>query len=115
MAVNYAQVRKTFGKPICEHQAIQLMLAEMATRYESGRLLTEAAAAAYGHVPVAPVNDVAQALENPFVTEQGLIVETGQNDGESTRLLVSPIRCPGEDMPQNQAPKTGADNARLLS
>jgi alkylation response protein AidB-like acyl-CoA dehydrogenase len=47
MAVNYAQVRKTFGKPICEHQAIQLMLAEMATRYESGRLLTEAAAAAY--------------------------------------------------------------------
>jgi crotonobetainyl-CoA:carnitine CoA-transferase CaiB-like acyl-CoA transferase len=68
-----------------------------------------------GHVPVAPVNDVAQALENPFVTEQGLIVETGQNDGESTRLLVSPIRCPGEDMPQNQAPKIGADNARLLS
>ncbi len=47
MAVNYAQIRKTFGKPICEHQAIQLMLAEMATRYESGRLLTEAAAAAY--------------------------------------------------------------------
>ena len=31
-AVAYAQVRKTFGKPICEHQAIQLKLADMATR-----------------------------------------------------------------------------------
>ena len=28
----YAQIRKTFGKPICEHQAIQLKLGEMATR-----------------------------------------------------------------------------------
>ena len=33
-AVRYAQVRKTFGKPICEHQAIQLKLGEMATRVE---------------------------------------------------------------------------------
>ena len=47
LAVAYAQVRKTFGKPICEHQAIQLKLGEMATRAESGRLLVDAAAAAY--------------------------------------------------------------------
>ena len=43
----YAQVRKTFGKPICEHQAIQLMLAEMATRLEASRLLVENAARAF--------------------------------------------------------------------
>jgi alkylation response protein AidB-like acyl-CoA dehydrogenase len=43
----YAQVRKTFGKPICEHQAIQLKLAEMATRVEAARLLVERAARAY--------------------------------------------------------------------
>ncbi|WP_121066965.1 acyl-CoA dehydrogenase family protein [Chachezhania antarctica] len=47
MAVAYAQTRKAFGKPICEHQAIQLKLAEMATRAEAGRLLTESAARAY--------------------------------------------------------------------
>jgi len=47
LAVAYAQQRKTFGKPICEHQAIQLKLGEMATRAESGRLLTEAASQAY--------------------------------------------------------------------
>ncbi|HEV3363619.1 MAG TPA: acyl-CoA dehydrogenase family protein [Acidimicrobiia bacterium] len=46
-ALRYAQQRRTFGKPICEHQAIQLKLGEMATRAEAARLLTEAAAAAY--------------------------------------------------------------------
>jgi len=46
-AVRYAQSRRTFGKPIAEHQAIQLKLADMATRVEAARLLTEAAARAY--------------------------------------------------------------------
>jgi len=46
-SVAYAQVRKTFGKPICEHQAIQLKLGEMATRCEAARLLVESAARAY--------------------------------------------------------------------
>ena len=43
----YAQTRKTFGKPICEHQSIQIKLADMATRGEAARLLTEQAAEAY--------------------------------------------------------------------
>ncbi len=43
-AVAYAQQRKTFGKPICEHQAIQLKLGEMAVRVEASRLLVESAA-----------------------------------------------------------------------
>jgi alkylation response protein AidB-like acyl-CoA dehydrogenase len=46
-SLRYAQLRKTFGKPIGEHQAIQLKLADMATRVEAARLLTEAAARAY--------------------------------------------------------------------
>jgi alkylation response protein AidB-like acyl-CoA dehydrogenase len=46
-ATSYAQIRKTFGKPICEHQAIQLKLGEMATRVEAARLLTESAAKAF--------------------------------------------------------------------
>ena len=43
----YAQARKTFGKPICQHQAIQIKLADMATRVEASRLLVEQAALAY--------------------------------------------------------------------
>jgi alkylation response protein AidB-like acyl-CoA dehydrogenase len=46
-AVRYAQQRKTFGKPIAEHQAIQLHLGEMATRAHAARLLTYSAAEAY--------------------------------------------------------------------
>ena len=46
-AVAYSQVRKTFGKRICKHQAIQLKLGEMATRLEAARLLTYRAAEAY--------------------------------------------------------------------
>lgn len=46
-AVRYAQERSTFGKPICEHQSIQIKLADMATRAEASRLLVEQAAAKY--------------------------------------------------------------------
>ncbi|MFA5883268.1 MAG: acyl-CoA dehydrogenase family protein [Acidimicrobiia bacterium] len=43
-ALAYAQQRVTMGKPIAEHQAIQLKLADMATRLEAARLLTKSAA-----------------------------------------------------------------------
>jgi alkylation response protein AidB-like acyl-CoA dehydrogenase len=43
-AIRYAQQRQTFGKPIAEHQAIQLKLADMATKIEAARLLTRQAA-----------------------------------------------------------------------
>jgi butyryl-CoA dehydrogenase len=43
-AFSYAQQRVTFGKPIAEHQAIQIKLAEMATSLEAARLLTRSAA-----------------------------------------------------------------------
>jgi alkylation response protein AidB-like acyl-CoA dehydrogenase len=43
-AVSYAQLRTTFGKPIAEHQAIQLKIADMATKLEAARLLTRNAA-----------------------------------------------------------------------
>jgi alkylation response protein AidB-like acyl-CoA dehydrogenase len=43
-AIKYAQQREAFGKPISEHQAIQLKLADMATKIEAARLLTYQAA-----------------------------------------------------------------------
>jgi alkylation response protein AidB-like acyl-CoA dehydrogenase len=43
-AIHYAQQRHTFGKPICEHQTIQNMLAEMGTKIEAARLLVYSAA-----------------------------------------------------------------------
>ena len=39
LAVDYAQQRRTFGKPIAEHQAIAFKLAEMATKVEAAHLM----------------------------------------------------------------------------
>ena len=44
-SIRYAQQRQTFGVPIAQHQAVQLKLADMATKVEAARLLTYAAAA----------------------------------------------------------------------
>ena len=44
-AIKYAQQRRTFGKPIAEHQTIQIKLAEMATKIEASRLLIYSASA----------------------------------------------------------------------
>jgi len=43
-SIKYAQQRFTFGKPIAQHQAIQLKLADMATKIEAARLLMQKAA-----------------------------------------------------------------------
>jgi alkylation response protein AidB-like acyl-CoA dehydrogenase len=40
VAVKYMKQRKTFGKPIAEHQGLQFMLADMAMKTEAARLLT---------------------------------------------------------------------------
>jgi alkylation response protein AidB-like acyl-CoA dehydrogenase len=45
LALKYAQERKTFGKAIAEHQAIQFKLADMATQVDAARLLVRRAAA----------------------------------------------------------------------
>jgi len=44
LALRYSQERKTFGKPIAQHQAIEFKLADMATQVEAARLMTMRAA-----------------------------------------------------------------------
>jgi len=48
-AIRYSQRRTTFGKPICEHQTIQIKLADMATKIEASRLLIYSAAEKRDH------------------------------------------------------------------
>jgi alkylation response protein AidB-like acyl-CoA dehydrogenase len=77
-AVAYSQVRKTFGKPICEHQAIQLKLGEMATRLEAARLLTYRAAEAYDRGERC---DMEAGMAKLFATEAAL-----ENSLEAMRI-----------------------------
>jgi len=67
-----------------------------------------------GTVPVSPVYDVPQALDSPFVQERGDIVEYAGDDGRKARMLASPIRLPGVDLPKRMAPMLGADTDALL-
>ncbi len=78
LASDYAQTRKTFGKPICEHQAIQLKLGEMATRARAARLLTMDAAAAFDRGERC---DMEAGMAKYFASEAAL-----ENSTESMRI-----------------------------
>ncbi len=103
--------------------------ASFAARLENRALVTEMLDAALserttadwlghfaGEVPVAPVNDVAEALDNPFVTEHGRIADfTAEDRGDPVRMLVGPVRVAGERSPTRAAPALGADTDDLLA
>ena len=68
-ALRYAQERHTFGKPIIQHQAIQLKLADMATRVEASRLLIEQAAKKYD---LGERCDLEAGMAKLFASESGV-------------------------------------------
>lgn len=72
-SVQYAQIRKTMGKPICEHQAIQLKLGEMAAKTRASELLVQDAAAAYDR---GERIDMEAGMAKYFASETALEVST---------------------------------------
>ena len=78
LATEYAQLRKTFGKPIAEHQAIALKLGEMATRARAARLLTLDAAASFDRGERC---DMEAGMAKYFASEAAL-----ENSTESMRI-----------------------------
>ena len=77
-SIEYAQVRKTFGEPIGSHQAIQIKLADMATKVEAARLLTEKAALAYDSGERC---DLEAGMAKLFATETAM-----ENSNEALRI-----------------------------
>jgi alkylation response protein AidB-like acyl-CoA dehydrogenase len=69
-ALRYSQQRTTFGKPLCQHQAVQLKLADMATGITAARLLTARAAA--GPEPDPVVADMARLAAAPVAMHAAL-------------------------------------------
>ena len=72
-SIEYSKIRKTFGKPISNHQSIQIKLAEMATRLEASRLLTEQAAIAYDS---GKRSDLQAGMAKLYATETALFNST---------------------------------------
>jgi alkylation response protein AidB-like acyl-CoA dehydrogenase len=78
-ALRYAQERQAFGKPIAQHQAIQLKLADMATRCEAARLLVEQAARKYD---TGERCDLEASMAKLFASEAGV-----ENSLEAMRIF----------------------------
>jgi hypothetical protein len=70
LALDYAQRREQFGRPICEFQGLQWMLADMSTQLAAARLLIHQAAAGGGEFP--DVTEAAQA--KVFASEMAIKV-----------------------------------------
>ncbi|MDQ3573168.1 MAG: acyl-CoA dehydrogenase family protein [Actinomycetota bacterium] len=69
LALRYSQERRTFGKPIAEHQAIQFKLADMATQVQAARLMTMRAARLKD---VGERSDLEAGMAKLFASEAGV-------------------------------------------
>ena len=67
-----------------------------------------------GAVPAAPINDIKQALDNPFVTDHGRIQTLTLPGYGDFRMVAPPVRCEGDEAPARAAPRLGADTDAIL-
>ena len=67
-----------------------------------------------GKVPAAPVNNLKEALDSPFMQQSSRIQELELDGYGKYRMLNSPIKCGEEETPARPAPKMGANTAELL-
>lgn len=67
-----------------------------------------------GQVPCAPVLTIAQALDNPYVRQQGKIIEIAYPERGRVKVLASPFHCPGEEIPLRLAPYLGDATEAIL-
>ncbi len=106
--------------------AAEPRFADFAARRESREALTPLVDAALstqgtahwmekfaGRIPIAPILDVAEALDNPYVERIGMIQDVEHPEG-TQRMLRSPIKLDGRRLDGNACPPLNADAAQLL-
>ena len=67
-----------------------------------------------GKMPVAPVNALDQAMDNPFLRETDMVQQVDHPDREGIKVLTSPIKVDGERLPTRAGPLLGADSDAIL-
>lgn len=68
-----------------------------------------------GVLPAAPVNDMAQALDNPFPLATGMVRRTPHPLRDDFRALANPIKLDGQRLPSRSGPGLGADTDAVLA
>lgn len=68
-----------------------------------------------GYIPASPVYDIGEALENPFVKDTGRLTEySSSTSNEKFKMLASPIRVGGEQIPTKAGPSFGENTVDIL-
>lgn len=67
-----------------------------------------------GHMPIAPVYELGQAMDNPFLRETGLRTTIPHPDREEMEVFASPLKLDGQRPPNRAAPLLGADSEAIL-
>jgi crotonobetainyl-CoA:carnitine CoA-transferase CaiB-like acyl-CoA transferase len=65
-------------------------------------------------LPISPVYDLASALENPFLRENGMVSAVPHPARADMRVLSNPLKINGQRLPQRVCSASGADNEALL-
>jgi crotonobetainyl-CoA:carnitine CoA-transferase CaiB-like acyl-CoA transferase len=68
-----------------------------------------------GHVPVAPVNGLDQAMDNPWLVTTGMRDTVSHPDRDTIHVLANPIKVDGQRLPNRAAPLLGADVDDVLT
>lgn len=101
---------KTFKERLANRELVQELLDERL----SERTTEDWLEAFSGVVPSSPVFDLAQALENPFVAEQGIIQELELEGHGPIRMIDTPVRS-ATPTPARPASPLGEDTEKILS
>ncbi|MBI2962137.1 MAG: CoA transferase [Deltaproteobacteria bacterium] len=102
-----------FADQIARHQnraALTAILEAEFRKQPSGYWLAKLSS----ELPIAPVYDLPQALENPFVRRTGMVRSVPHPRRPNLRVLASPIKVDGARPEQKAAPPAGADDEALL-
>ena len=67
-----------------------------------------------GVLPVAPVYDLDEALDSPFLAQNKMVAQVPHPARPGMRVLANPIKINGERLSQRVCSATGADNAAVL-
>jgi crotonobetainyl-CoA:carnitine CoA-transferase CaiB-like acyl-CoA transferase len=101
---------QTFADRLTNREVLTGLLDEVLGQRTTAEWLSRFAA----RVPAAPVNDIAEALENPFVTEHDRLQKLSHPTAGDYRLVAPPVRS-GEAPPSRPAPALGEHTDTLLT
>ena len=67
-----------------------------------------------GYIPIAPINDLAQAFANPFLATADMVKRVPHPANPHFKMLANPIKVDGVRPPQTVCSALGSDNEALL-